>query len=135
MILHSVYRYHFILWRPLVGASGSSWCVEVSRGLSLGCLGGFGSLPHPCRRLHVTGPRSVIFCTFLIRARPSLQHAPWLPLLQSILQRRFRSTVGAAIPLSSLFLSLSLSLSLRFASPGVRLRSVPVRPSVRPTLP
>ena len=101
-----------ILWRPLVGASGSSWCVGISRGLSLCCLGGFGSSPRLLRRLHVPGPRSVIFWTFLSRARPSLRHAPRLPLLQSILQRRFRSTAGAAIPLSSLSLALSRSLSL-----------------------
>ncbi len=48
-----------------------------------------------------------------------MRHAPRLPLLLSILQRCFRSTAGAAIP--------CLLSSLRVPTPGVRLRSVPVR--------
>ncbi len=70
-------------------------CLRRSLGASLGCLGVFGSSPR--LRLHVPGPRSVISWTFLSRARPSLWHAPRLPLLLSILQRCFRSTAGAAI--------------------------------------
>ena len=59
--------------------------VRRSIGASLGCLGGLaGSFPR-LRRLHVPGPRSVIFWTFLGRARPSLRHAP---------------RVGAEIPLA-----------------------------------
>ncbi len=73
---------------------------------------------------------SVISWTVLSLARPSPPHPPRLPLLQSILQRRIRSTVGAAIR--------SQLSSLRDPTPGVRLRSVPVRLvrlSTWPTLP
>ncbi len=54
----------------------------------------------------IPGPRSIIFWTFLSQAHPSLRHAPRLPLLQSILQRRFRSTAGAAILLYLLLVFL-----------------------------
>ncbi len=110
------------LWRPLV-----VWCVRVSS-----CVGvsgprlsrGFVSSSSRLRQLHVPGPRSVILWTCLSRARPSLRHAPRLPLLLSILQRRFRSTAGAV--------TVCLLSSLRVPTSGVHLCSVPVqsRPSV-----
>ncbi len=97
--------------------------VRRSLGASLCCLGGLAGLLPRLRWLHVPGPRSLIFWTFLSRARSSLRHAPRLPLLQSILQRRFRSTAGAAIP-SSLFPSCPDAGGLSSLSPG------PSRPSV-----
>ncbi len=78
---------------------GVRWCVRVRRrSLRAGCLGGLSSVvSSPRLRLHVPGPRSVIFWTCLSRARPFPWNAPRLPLLLSILQRCFRSTAGAAI--------------------------------------
>ncbi len=105
--------------------------ASKSLGASLCCLGGFGSSPCLLRRLHVPDPQSVIFWTFLSRARPSLRHAPRLILLQSILQRRFRSAAGAAIPLSSLSLSLSLCFVSRHRG-SVSVPSRSVRLSDRP---
>ena len=86
---------------PIV-ASRVRWCVRVGRAsksqalrLSRGFL--VGSSPRRLPR-NVPGPRSVIFWACLSRARPfSARDAPWLPLLLSLLQRCFRSTVGAAI--------------------------------------
>ncbi len=100
-----------------VGASG---CVVCRRSLVASCLGGLARLPVRLR-LHVPGPRSVISWTFLSRARPSLR----LPLLQGILQRRFRSTAGAA--------TLCLLSSLRPDAGGPS--SISPGPSVCPTDP
>ncbi len=99
-------------WQKYCGVASVRWLVRPgvvvvrrSLGASLGCLGGSSArLPVRLRR-HVPGPRSVISWTFLSRARPSVQHAPRLPLLQSILQRRFRSPAEAATLLYLLFLS------------------------------
>ncbi len=87
-------------------ASRMHRCVRVrlskSRGLSKLSRGfPVGSSPRRLPR-HVPGPWSVISWTCLSRARPSLWHAPWLPLLLSILQWCFRSTAGGSNPLSSL---------------------------------
>ena len=110
----------------------AGWCVGASSGVGVSgprlSRGFVGSSPR-LRRLHVPGPRSVILWTCLSRARPSLRHAPPLPLLLSILQRCFRSTAGAV--------TLCLLSFLPVPTPGVRLRSVPVqsRPSVYMTDP
>ncbi len=67
-----------------------------SRRAFAGCLGGFRRLvaPSPMAR---PGLQSVILWTFLSQAHPSLRDAPRLPLLLSLLQRRFRTIAGAAI--------------------------------------
>ncbi len=70
--------------------------VRRSRRAFAGCLGVFRWLVAPSRMARPF-PRSVIPWTFLSRARPSPHNVPRLPLLLSLLQRRFRSTAGAAI--------------------------------------
>ncbi len=118
-----------ILWRPLIGASLSSWCVEVSRGLSL-LSRGF--------RLVAPSPPAAA------RSRPAVRYILDVPQSSPSLSAA-RSTASPTPEYSTtafqvhrggsnpLVLSLSRSLSLHFPSPGVCPRSVPVRPSVRPT--
>ncbi len=110
--------------RALVGASGSSCCVELSRGLRLGGLA--GSSPRLRRRLHFPGPRSVIFWT-CPRSSPSLSAArSTASPTPEYSKTAFQVHRGGSNPL---VLSLSLFL-LRFPTPGVCPRLVPVRLSV-----
>ena len=96
MVPYYKYGSLYMVYYCGVRAGDASGCVRRSRRAFAGCLGGFRYLvaPSPTAR---PGPWSVILWTCLSRARPSLRDAPWLPLLLSLLQRRFRSTAGAAI--------------------------------------
>ncbi len=131
--LYQTYTHSYHLYCGVRHACVVRWLVRpgrrslgasrMSRGVCLARRPVSGGCTFPAH-----GP--LFFGLFLSRAHPSLRHAPWLPLLQSILQRRFRSTAGAAIP-SSIF-SLPFAFRRR-RSVLVQSRSVCL--SIQPTLP
>ncbi len=102
-----------LVWRASVRPG-----VVVRRSLGASCLGGFGSSPRSSSAAR--SRPAVRYFLHLSSVEPvPLRHAPRLPLLQSILQWRFRSPAEAAI------LSLSLSfVSRRRGSALVQSQSV-----------
>ncbi len=99
MLIHHIVASSMVMsyikvWRPVrwcvvrVGASKSSGLSKLSRGFSLARRPVSDGTP-------LSVVRYILDC--LSRARPSLWDAPRPPLLLSLLQRWFRSTVGAAI--------------------------------------